>query len=219
MNICTRQSAFIGPDNQEKLKNVSVAIIGLGALGSASAHLLVRMGVGTLILCDDDVVEDNNLGRQHLYTLNDIGRKKSDALAMRLLEIRSDLIIRKHSLRITKNNISCCDSADIIVDGTDNHATRRVIDIYAKQKNISWVHGAAIEDKGTVVFFSPTRFYDSIYLGKIKDAHCSVSGVLVTTTTMVATLQTHLVLLSVIGKQIPAKMYRLEGLNWSEIDL
>ena len=84
---------------------------------------------------------------------------------------------------------------------------------------MNWVHGAAIEDKGTVVFFSPTRFYDSIYLGKIKDAHCSVSGVLVTTTTMVATLQTHLVLLSVIGKQIPAKMYRLEGLNWSEIDL
>ncbi|MCA9478298.1 MAG: HesA/MoeB/ThiF family protein [Nanoarchaeota archaeon] len=219
MNICTRQTAFIGPKNQKRLQEATVAIIGVGALGSASAHLLMRMGIGKLILCDDDVVADHNLGRQHLYTKADIGEKKVIALSRRLKEIQEETKIISCDQHIDEQTISCCDDADIIIDGTDNHATRRIIDAYAKKRMISWVHGAAIEDKGTVVFFPSKRSYDSVYEGKEKDQHCSISGVLITTTTAVATLQTHLVLLALLGEPIPEVMFRLNGLQWSEISL
>ncbi len=219
MNICTRQTAFLGPANQKKLQEATVAIIGVGALGSASAHLLTRMGIGKLILCDDDIVADHNLGRQHMYLQEDIGKKKASTLAHRLKEIRKDIQIEVHELRIDTNTISCCKEADLILDGTDNHVTRRVIDAYAKQQNKSWVHAAAIENKGTVVYFPPTLTYDAIYKGKETDHHCSISGVLMTTTTAVATLQTHMVIQHIIGEKISQIMYRLDGLNWSQIKL
>lgn len=219
MNLSTRQCAFIGPANQKKLVSSTIAIIGLGALGSASAHLLTRMGVGKLILCDDDVVADHNLGRQHMYVAADIGKLKAEILTSRLLEINPNIIIEFHTSRITSENISCCDGATLLVDGTDNHATRRVIDTYCKQKSLSWVHGAAIEDKGTVVFFPPTLSYEVVYGGKNKDQHCSISGVIVTTTTAVATQQVQLALKFLIGEEIPKIMYHLNDLNWTQIKL
>lgn len=219
MNICTRQAAFIGPKNQEKLKQATVAIIGVGALGSASAHLLTRMGIGKLILCDDDVVADHNLGRQHMYTKEDVGTKKVIALKERLLAITDDISIEIHDVRIDESSISCCENATMILDGTDNHATRRIIDSFCKSHNLPWVHAAAIEDKGTVVYMPTSVSYDTIYQGKEKDQHCEISGVLATTTTMVASLQTQISLLVLIGEEVPLVMYRLSGLSWTEIAL
>lgn len=219
MNISTRQVACIGPKNQKKLQVVSIAIIGVGALGSAAAHLLVRMGVGRLILCDNDVVADHNLGRQHLYLQEDIGKPKALTLAMRLKQIRSDIEIIVNSVRITEKNISLCDEASLILDGTDNHETRRVIDAYAKLRGISWVHGASIEDKGTVIYFPPSLAYDDVYAGKTKDQHCSISGVLMTATTAIATQQVSLAIKAIMGEEIPKVMYHLNGLEWTSINL
>ena len=72
-----RQELLIGEDGQDKLKNATIAILGVGALGTVTAELLARSGIGKLILIDRDVIELSNLQRQTLFDEADIGRSKA----------------------------------------------------------------------------------------------------------------------------------------------
>src|SRR3989344_1258960 len=104
----SRQEIFneIGKSGQSKLRKSAVAIVGLGALGSVSAELLARAGIGKLILIDRDIVELSNLQRQSLYDEEDIGKSKALAAKERLNKINSDVEIKIFADDLNYNNIS-----------------------------------------------------------------------------------------------------------------
>src|SRR3989344_2351153 len=104
----TRQEIFseIGKDGQNKLGKSSVVIVGLGALGSVSAELLARAGIGKLILIDRDIVELSNLQRQSLYDEEDIGKPKALAAKERLNKINSEVEISVFIDDLNYSNIS-----------------------------------------------------------------------------------------------------------------
>ena len=89
MERYARQISFIGEKEQHQLKNKSIAIVGLGALGSVAAEQLARAGIGKLILIDHDIVELSNLQRQSLYDESDISKPKALAAQEKLQKIIS----------------------------------------------------------------------------------------------------------------------------------
>ena len=155
-----RQMRFapIGTDGQNKLRNASVLIVGLGALGSTSAETLARAGVGFLRIVDRDFLELNNLQRQSLYTEADVasGLPKAIAAADRLRQINSSIIIEPIVADVSSANItSLCDSIQLIVDGTDNFETRFLINDVAIARGLPWVYGGCLGCDGQTMTIVP----------------------------------------------------------------
>src|SRR3990167_3691064 len=125
----SRQIVFekIGSDGQEKIKKANVTILGLGAIGSKSAELLARAGVGSLILIDRDIVEESNLQRQTLFAEKDLRKSKASAAEKRIKEINSEIKIETHIVHLNPQNIRLLQSADLVLDCTDNLQTRFLI--------------------------------------------------------------------------------------------
>ena len=135
----------IGEGGQSKIKHATVAVIGVGGLGSPVCMYLAAAGIGQLIIVDDQTVEESNLNRQLLHWQEDArtSRLKVDSAADKLMAMNPDLKVRKHSVRIASDNISLLlDDADILVDCTDNFETRMILNDYAIHTNKPFVHGA-----------------------------------------------------------------------------
>ena len=115
----------VGPDGQRRLKAARVLIVGAGGLGSPTALYLAAAGVGTLGLVDFDVVDVTNLQRQILYGTRDVGRSKLDSARARLRDLNPHVQLEAHATRLTSvNALGIIRDYDIVVDGTDNFATR-----------------------------------------------------------------------------------------------
>jgi adenylyltransferase/sulfurtransferase len=158
----SRQTRFspLGSDGQEKLGAGRVAIVGCGALGSASAMALVRAGVGYVRLIDRDVPELSNLPRQILFDEDDVaaGLPKAVAAESRLSRINSDIEIEPVVADLTAvNATSLLAGVDVIVDGTDNLEARYLINEVACRRPIPWVHGGAIGAEGRVLTVIPGK--------------------------------------------------------------
>lgn len=135
----------IGEGGQSKIKRATVAIVGVGGLGSPVCMYLAAAGIGQLIIVDDQTVEASNLNRQLLHWQEDANasRLKVDSAADKLTAINPDLKVRKHSERIASDNIPLLlDDADILVDCTDNFETRMIMNDYAIHTNKPFVHAA-----------------------------------------------------------------------------
>lgn len=211
-NMFSRQISLLGKENQERIESSTVTIVGIGALGSAVAHLLVRMGVKRFILIDDDSVAIHNLSRQHLYTQVDIGVRKVEALKKHLIEINPNCEVKLVSKRVSSvSDLDCAKKSSIVVDGLDNHASRRIIDLFCKEHALPWIHGAAIEEKGSVIFFDNNLKYSDVYDTQAVDTHCNINGVLATTTTLVATFQAQLVINFLLGRPISKELIRINN--------
>jgi adenylyltransferase/sulfurtransferase len=160
VNRYRRQIAFagVGEPGQKKLANATVAICGVGALGSASAERLCRAGIGTLILVDRDWVEWDNLPRQTLYTELDAHsvKPKAIALAEHLREINSEANLLTHVCDLHSENIQeLFSKADCIVDGTDNFETRFLINDFACKQSIPWFHAGIVGASGQSLSIVP----------------------------------------------------------------
>jgi len=148
----------IGLDGQRRLLNKRVVIIGLGALGSMSAMLLARIGVGEIKIVDRDYVEIDNLHRQILYDEEDAVYKlpKAEAAANKLKKINSSITITPVVSHVSHRNIeNIVEGYDIIIDGTDNFETRFLINDVAIKNNIPWIYGSAIETYGMTMNIVP----------------------------------------------------------------
>ncbi|MCE4610930.1 MAG: HesA/MoeB/ThiF family protein [Desulfurococcales archaeon] len=140
----SRQLGLLGVEGQLSLASSTVAVVGLGGLGSVAALYLAGAGVGRLILVDKDVVESNNLHRQILYTEADIGKPKAVVAAERLKGINGKIRIEaipepldpQLALEIARNS-------DVIVDALDNWRSRLLVDAAAWREGKPLVHGAA----------------------------------------------------------------------------
>ncbi|MDP7062227.1 MAG: ThiF family adenylyltransferase [Planctomycetota bacterium] len=143
--------AQIGPDGQESIGAATVAVIGLGALGSVSADLLARAGVGKLLLIDRDVVEISNLQRQVLYTEEDANelRPKAEAAAERLAVVNSTIDSLALPVDLTAANIQeLLADVSLIMDGTDNFATRYLLNDYAVREAKPYVYAGVVSTHG-----------------------------------------------------------------------
>jgi molybdopterin/thiamine biosynthesis adenylyltransferase len=155
-----RQIVFpeMGEAGQQALLNASVTLIGCGALGSAMANLLVRAGVGRLIIADRDFVELNNLQRQNLYDETHVERNlpKAIAAAERLRAINSEVEIVPHVTDVNPDNIeNLVSSADLVLDGNDNFEVRYLINDICIKLGIPWVYAAVIGSSGMTATIIP----------------------------------------------------------------
>ena len=118
----------VGMEGQQKLKAAKVLCIGTGGLGSPLAFYLAAAGIGTLGLVDFDVVDASNLQRQIIHSTKDIGRKKLDSAAEKLLALNPALNVVKHETMLTSANaLEILKDYDIVADGTDNFPTRYLV--------------------------------------------------------------------------------------------
>ncbi len=140
-----------GEPGQRRLRAARVLIIGAGGLGSAIAPILVGAGVGALGLADDDTVELSNLHRQLSHGVADLGRKKVDSLADTLAATDPEAVITRHPQRITAENLGDLARAyDVIVDGSDNFATRYLANDAAELAGVPLVWGSILRFQGQV---------------------------------------------------------------------
>jgi len=118
----------VGLEGQEKLKNAKVLVVGAGGLGCPILQYLAAAGIGTLGVIDADVVEESNLQRQILFSIDDIGKSKVKIAARKLSLLNPYIEIHAFDKRLTSENaLEIFQNFDIIVDGSDNFPTRYLV--------------------------------------------------------------------------------------------
>jgi adenylyltransferase/sulfurtransferase len=144
----------LGEEGQRRLKGSRVAIVGMGGLGCPAALYLTAAGVGELSLIDADRVDASNLQRQILYAEADVGRAKVDAARERLAAVNPHTRIVAHPLRLTAGNaLEVLRGHDVVIDGTDNFATRYLVNDAGVLLGVPNVHGSVLRFEGRVSVF------------------------------------------------------------------
>ncbi|MCP2290000.1 adenylyltransferase/sulfurtransferase MoeZ [Nocardia amikacinitolerans] len=144
----------VGVDGQKRLKNAKVLVIGAGGLGSPALLYLAAAGVGTLGIVEFDEVDSSNLQRQIIHGESDIGRPKADSARDSILEINSGIDVRLHKLRLEPENaVELFRDYDLILDGTDNFATRYLVNDAAVLAGKPYVWGSIYRFEGQVSVF------------------------------------------------------------------
>ncbi|MEK6280763.1 MAG: ThiF family adenylyltransferase [Acidobacteriota bacterium] len=156
----SRQILFngIGTEGQQKLLQSRVLMVGCGALGSAHAESLARAGVGTLRIADRDFVEASNLQRQTMFTEQDAAERipKAVAAANHIREINTDIVVESEIVDVNHSNIErLVKDCDVVMDGTDNFATRYLINDACVKNEINWIYGAAVGSYGVTMTIQP----------------------------------------------------------------
>ncbi|UJP05116.1 MAG: molybdopterin-synthase adenylyltransferase MoeB [Nitrosomonas sp.] len=144
----------VGLAGQQRLKSSKVLVIGAGGLGSPVLMYLAAAGIGTLGIIDFDVVDESNLQRQIIHRQSDIGRLKSESARDAILEINPHVCVRLHSERLEASNAEAIIAAyDLIVDGTDNFATRYLVNDACVLTGKPYVWGSIFRFEGQVSVF------------------------------------------------------------------
>ncbi|MHA3703154.1 adenylyltransferase/sulfurtransferase MoeZ [Jatrophihabitans sp. YIM 134969] len=139
---------------QKRLKNAKVLVVGAGGLGSPALMYLAAAGVGTLGIVEFDVVDESNLQRQIIHGQSDIGRKKSESAADSVREINPFVNVIVHDTRLDNDNVlEIFAGYDLIVDGTDNFATRYMVNDAAVLLHKPYVWGSIYRFDGQVSVF------------------------------------------------------------------
>lgn len=194
----SRQTLFtpIGKEGQEKIRAKHCLIIGAGALGSGSAEVLTRAGIGKLTIVDRDYIEESNLQRQQLYTELDVKEKlpKAAAAEKRLREINSDVeiipVIGDANPEKLEELIA---GVDLIMDATDNFETRMAINDISQKHRIPWIYGACVGSFGMTFTIIPGKTPCLNCLLKaipMQGLTCDTAGIISPAVNMVVSHQT-----------------------------
>jgi adenylyltransferase/sulfurtransferase len=156
----SRQTLFsgIGTEGQSRLAQSRILIVGCGALGTAQAESLARAGVGTLRIVDRDFIEFSNLQRQTMFTESDAAERlpKVVAAANHLHEINSDIVLEPEIADVNYSNVEqLIANCDLVLDGTDNFATRYLINDACVKHGVNWIYGAAVGSYGVTMTIRP----------------------------------------------------------------
>ncbi len=145
----------VGIDGQKKLKAASVICIGIGGLGSPILMYLAAAGVGRIGVVDFDVIEASNLQRQVIHTSQDIGKTKTSSAKRRILEINPNCKVDIFDTKITKENaLEIIKPFDIVCDGSDNFATRYLINDACLILNKPNIYGSILKYEGQATVFN-----------------------------------------------------------------
>lgn len=190
-----KQALFLGTEGQEKIKQASVIIMGAGALGSASAEMLARAGIGKLTIVDRDYVEWSNLQRQSLYSEADVYDKlpKAVAASNRLKQINREIKITSYIADINASNVEDFIAGhSVIIDATDNFETRMVVNDAAIKHHIPFLFGACVASYGLTFPIIPREtpcLHCLLQHLPLDGMTCDVVGVISPIVQMVASYQ------------------------------
>jgi adenylyltransferase/sulfurtransferase len=144
----------VGMDGQKRLKNAKVLVIGAGGLGSPALLYLAAAGVGTLGIVEFDVVDSSNLQRQIIHGQSDIGRSKAESARDSIKETNPFVEVRIHETRLEASNVlDIFKDYDLILDGTDNFATRYLVNDAAVLAGKPYVWGSIFRFEGQASVF------------------------------------------------------------------
>lgn len=144
----------IGGPGQQRLKAATVAIVGAGGLGAPAALYLAAAGVGRLRLIDDDVVSLSNLQRQIIFTTEDTGAPKVERARHALTALNPHVEVEAEATRLTDENAAALlQGADIVLDGTDDFATRFAVNAACRALGATLISGAVGRWQGQVATF------------------------------------------------------------------
>src|SRR5690625_2431969 len=193
----SKQTLFqpIGESGQERIENSTVLVVGVGALGTVICNHLVRAGVGRLRIIDRDYVEISNLQRQMLFDEEDVKKALPKAVAAKekLGKINSNVTIEAITGNASVENIhELTDSADVVLDGTDNFATRYLLNDICYKRNIPYSYGGVVSSRGMTAFFVPNEtpcMRCIIKEGSDSGQTCDTVGVISPAVDMVSLMQ------------------------------
>jgi len=144
------------PAEKAKLAQSSVLLIGCGGLGSPIAYQLAAAGVGRIGLCDMDTVDLSNLQRQVLHFTTDIGRLKVESGAAKIAGLRPEVAVELHPVALTRENaLELFARYDLVIDGSDNFATRYLVNDACVLTGRPQVHGSIFRFDGQITVFHP----------------------------------------------------------------
>ena len=213
----------IGTLGQKKIKKAKVLIIGIGGLGCPAAEFLVRAGIGSLGIIDNDIVNISNIHRQSLYNLKDLNELKVECAKKKLLKINPKTIIKIFKTRLNEKNASgIIKKYDFIIDGSDNFKTKFLINDVALKFKKFLVVGAISKFDGHLFSYNFENkknsclrcFYQE---EKILDdvLNCEHDGVVGTVAGVIGTLQANEILKQIlnIGKNFENQILIIDLLN------
>lgn len=140
-------------ENINILSRIKIGVIGVGGIGCPLSQYLVSSGIKNLILVDGDHIEKNNLNRQLLYGLNDVGKKKVRVAKKKLLLINSNCEIKEIDKNINSENISVLSDCDIIIDATDNWETAKILNRYCSENSINFLYSSVVGHDIQIILF------------------------------------------------------------------
>ena len=204
----SRQEILIGKDNQKKIEQAKLAIIGIGALGTVTAELFTRAGIGELLLIDRDLVELSNLQRQTLFNEDDINNYKAETAKKKLKKINSKIKIITKNIHLNKDNIDVLNDYDLILDCTDNLQTRFLINDYCKKNSKVWIYSSAIKNSGYVFpILNDGPCLQCFIKQPINLETCTTAGVLNTITSSIAALQSTIAIKNILEGNVEPTLY------------
>ncbi|GAB3601752.1 ThiF family adenylyltransferase [Microbacterium aureliae] len=213
----------LGYEGQRRLKQARVAVVGAGGLGSPVVSYLAAAGVGRLRLIDDDVVEMSNLGRQVIHGTHEVGAPKVESAARAVAAANPLVTVEPRRVRLVPANATALlEGADVVVDGSDEFATRYTVADAAEELGIPVVWGAVLRFAGHVsVFSSRDGFrYRDVFPEPPSDDDappCELAGVLGAVCAMVGSVMAMetLKLLTGIGQSLCGRLQVIDALTGS----
>jgi len=185
----------IGIEGQARIRRARLLVVGAGGLGSPAAIYLAAAGVGQLLLVDDDDVDLSNLQRQILHTTERIGQPKASSAGIALRALNPDVAVQVHRERLLPGNApALVAQADIVLDCSDNRATRYTLNRACLHARVPLVSGSASGFAGQLAVFDfrldATPCYACLFPeGPGEDEACATAGVFAPLTGVVGALQ------------------------------
>ncbi|MGH8599957.1 MAG: HesA/MoeB/ThiF family protein [Burkholderiales bacterium] len=220
----------IGIEGQQKLLAAHALVIGAGGLGSPVALYLASAGVGRLTLCDDDAVDLTNLQRQIVHHVDRIGLNKAESARRTLAMINPDVRTAAIGRRVDQSDIEqLAADVDVVIDATDNFATRHAINRACVKLGKPLVFGAAVRFDGQAAVFDMRRADAPCYhclfpeSGADQDMRCAVMGVFAPLVGIIGSIQAAeaLKVLMGIGSTLDSRLLITDALTmeWRTIRL
>jgi adenylyltransferase/sulfurtransferase len=220
----------LGIDAQEKFARAHALIVGAGGLGAPAAQFLAAAGIGTLTLCDPDTVDLTNLQRQILFATADIGTPKVAAARARLAAVNPEVRVETIPARVGPGELAVLvAAADVVLDCSDNFATRHAVNRACVAAKKPLVSGAAIRFDGQVAVFDPRDPACPCYhclFGEgedIEETRCATMGVFAPVVGIIGATQAAeaLKLVAGIGEPVTGRLLLLDAfaMRWREVGI
>ena len=218
----------LGPDAQARFAAGRALVVGVGGLGNPAAQFLAAAGVGRLTLVDADRVDLTNLQRQVLFALDDVGAPKVEAAARRLRAVNPEPELRRVQQRVDAGALGALVAdADVVLDCTDNFATRHAINRACVEARVPLVSGAAIRFDGQVAVFDARDPASPCYHclfgegAELEETRCATMGVFAPLVGVVGAMQAGeaLKLLAHAGESLAGRLLLFDALaaRWREL--
>ncbi len=220
----------VGVEGQERILQARVLVIGVGGLGSPAALYLATAGVGHLTLVDHDTVDLTNLQRQIAHTEARVGQPKVESARQALLAINPELQITTLAERADAQRLdTLVADADVVLDCSDNFATRQALNTACVRHGIPLVSGAAIRFDGQLAVYDPRQDNSPCYAcvfppdTAFEETRCATMGVFAPLVGIIGSMQAAeaLKLISGAGEPAVGRLLMLDGrdMTWSDIRL